>query len=774
MTIHSDAEKGNKEGVAAAIAQGVDVNEPGNSNRSPLHYASIGGFSEIVAMLLSKGASVNSVTSRGATPLHYASRSGRIECVALLLENGADVDCRDSSENTPLHTAIIYNCNEVKTALALINNYNADVNIQNKEGYTPLHLASQRGSLFIPVVIALIEKGAKIDIRDLKGDTAFSSIPLNGEEVDHMNLDDNNDDDDKEKNKDDADHSKSNGDGDTSSIGIEKSELRKFSDLTFSVDNRKILAHKCIVSVRCQKLFNLIVNKQSNDKEIEKESTNDTTTSTTTTTTTTTTTKRTIIEIKDTSFQLFLAIIEWIYKNRVDELVKKPDPLDLTFAVSLLQASERYNIKPLMSQCEYYIAQNLNSTNMGTIWPEFKKSATLRSLFPQLSTYCAHILIKNWNVLDVTKSVTEMSRQELVEMIKLLSVQNIDTSQLPTRVSGGSNSTSNKPTAQSRPSTSVSSASKPGAPQPSTTTPTKTAPPTSVSTPASAKKETNGGSSDSLSDPKNSSACKSILSEIFKKRNSFPFHKPVDPLVEGIPDYFDIIKNPMDLSTIQNKLENGQYKTVKDYANDFRLMFQNAMTFNADSSPVFKAAKSLLQNFDKLFQKYFPNEKPVVYKPLPSLNSSSPQQPTTPQKPSTIPQTPSTPESSKKRKTMDSLSSPVKATAVEKEDQVVTSSSQSTSSSSANTNQSTSPSSSSSSSANAQSSSSKKYSDEERKSLMDKINILDENQVDEILQIIDEKAIKYVGDSTEIDMYEIDDKNLIEIENFLNRCLGQS
>ena len=38
---------------------------------------------------------------------------------------------------------------------------------------------------------------------------------------------------------------------------------------------------------------------------------------------------------------------------------------------------------------------------------------------------------------------------------------------------------------------------------------------------------------------------------------SLPFRQPVDPIGLQIPDYFDIIKNPIDLSTIKKKLDSG-------------------------------------------------------------------------------------------------------------------------------------------------------------------------------------------------------------------------
>lgn len=67
-----------------------------------------------------------------------------------------------------------------------------------------------------------------------------------------------------------------------------------------------------------------------------------------------------------------------------------------------------------------------------------------------------------------------------------------------------------------------------------------------------------------------------------------PFREPVDPLQLGIPDYHDIIKHPMDLSTIKNKLDTGQYPDPWSFVDDVWLMFDNAWLYNKKSSRVYK------------------------------------------------------------------------------------------------------------------------------------------------------------------------------------------
>lgn len=69
---------------------------------------------------------------------------------------------------------------------------------------------------------------------------------------------------------------------------------------------------------------------------------------------------------------------------------------------------------------------------------------------------------------------------------------------------------------------------------------------------------------------------------------SVPFREPVDPLSLGIPDYLEIVKQPMDLSTIKNKLEDGKYHDPWQFVDDVWLMFDNAWLYNRKYSRVYK------------------------------------------------------------------------------------------------------------------------------------------------------------------------------------------
>ncbi|KAK4337365.1 hypothetical protein RND71_043322 [Anisodus tanguticus] len=80
---------------------------------------------------------------------------------------------------------------------------------------------------------------------------------------------------------------------------------------------------------------------------------------------------------------------------------------------------------------------------------------------------------------------------------------------------------------------------------------------------------------------------------------SLPFRQPVDPDLLFIPDYFDIVKKPMDLSTIKRKLDTGQYQDPWQYVEDVYLMFENAWLYNKKTSRVYKYCNKLKEVFEQ-------------------------------------------------------------------------------------------------------------------------------------------------------------------------------
>ncbi|KAK6537963.1 hypothetical protein TWF694_010858 [Orbilia ellipsospora] len=61
----------------------------------------------------------------------------------------------------------------------------------------------------------------------------------------------------------------------------------------------------------------------------------------------------------------------------------------------------------------------------------------------------------------------------------------------------------------------------------------------------------------------------------------------------ALPDYYRVIKSPIALVTIQNKLKQKRYAGFKDFINDAARVFHNAKTYNRPSSKIYKDAVTL-------------------------------------------------------------------------------------------------------------------------------------------------------------------------------------
>ncbi|KAK2539651.1 Trim24 [Columba guinea] len=102
--------------------------------------------------------------------------------------------------------------------------------------------------------------------------------------------------------------------------------------------------------------------------------------------------------------------------------------------------------------------------------------------------------------------------------------------------------------------------------------------------------------------------CERLLLYLYCHEMSLDFQDPVPPTV---PDYYKIIKKPMDLSTIKKRLEatNSFYTKPEDFVADFRLIFQNCAEFNEPDSEVADAGMKLEAYFEELLSNLYPERK---------------------------------------------------------------------------------------------------------------------------------------------------------------------
>ncbi|XP_071733050.1 uncharacterized protein [Rutidosis leptorrhynchoides] len=82
-----------------------------------------------------------------------------------------------------------------------------------------------------------------------------------------------------------------------------------------------------------------------------------------------------------------------------------------------------------------------------------------------------------------------------------------------------------------------------------------------------------------------------ILDRLQKKDTHAVFSEPVDP--DELPDYHEIVEQPMDFGTLRSKLDEGRYKNLEELEADVYLICSNAMQYNPSDTVFFRQARSI-------------------------------------------------------------------------------------------------------------------------------------------------------------------------------------
>ncbi|KAK9684277.1 hypothetical protein RND81_10G198400 [Saponaria officinalis] len=93
--------------------------------------------------------------------------------------------------------------------------------------------------------------------------------------------------------------------------------------------------------------------------------------------------------------------------------------------------------------------------------------------------------------------------------------------------------------------------------------------------------------------------CSELLNRLLTHKFGWVFKEPVDTVKLNIPDYFNVIKHPMDYTTIKTKLASGEYTSPLGFASDVRLTFSNAMTYNPPKNDVHIMAQAMSKYFEQ-------------------------------------------------------------------------------------------------------------------------------------------------------------------------------
>ena len=107
----------------------------------------------------------------------------------------------------------------------------------------------------------------------------------------------------------------------------------------------------------------------------------------------------------------------------------------------------------------------------------------------------------------------------------------------------------------------------------------------------------------------------STVRTLKRVKEAAPFLNPVDPVALAIPHYPAIVKNPMDLGTIERKVAasnpirpdpsaaHGRYRSAAEFIADVHLVFYNCLIFNGPEHPV----TLMGQRVESIFEKQIKN-----------------------------------------------------------------------------------------------------------------------------------------------------------------------
>ncbi|CAH2259231.1 nucleosome-remodeling factor subunit NURF301 [Pararge aegeria] len=95
---------------------------------------------------------------------------------------------------------------------------------------------------------------------------------------------------------------------------------------------------------------------------------------------------------------------------------------------------------------------------------------------------------------------------------------------------------------------------------------------------------------------------KRLIKQIQLHKNAWPFMEPVDP--REAPTYYKVIKEPMDLQTVERKVNDQTYSTLSDFIGDMTKIFDNCRYFNPKDSEFYRCAEGLEAFFAQKI-KYF-------------------------------------------------------------------------------------------------------------------------------------------------------------------------
>ncbi|XP_024944695.1 peregrin isoform X2 [Cephus cinctus] len=109
------------------------------------------------------------------------------------------------------------------------------------------------------------------------------------------------------------------------------------------------------------------------------------------------------------------------------------------------------------------------------------------------------------------------------------------------------------------------------------------------------------------------SVLRTLLEALKARDTNDVFGQPVN--IKEVPDYLDIVSHPMDLSTMEAKLERREYETIGAFEADFNLMVNNCLAYNRKDTMFYRAGVRMREQGNTLIEqarKDYPDLDPAA------------------------------------------------------------------------------------------------------------------------------------------------------------------
>ncbi|CAL8317914.1 unnamed protein product [Lota lota] len=118
-----------------------------------------------------------------------------------------------------------------------------------------------------------------------------------------------------------------------------------------------------------------------------------------------------------------------------------------------------------------------------------------------------------------------------------------------------------------------------------------------------------------------------VVKSLWRHQFAWPFYHPVDVVKLGLPDYYTIIKTPMDMGSIKKRLENNYYSSASECMQDFNTMFTNCYIYNKPTDDIVLMAQALEKVFLQKVSQMPPGHEEVLPAAAPKVKPKKPSTP---------------------------------------------------------------------------------------------------------------------------------------------------